>query len=167
MERHSIPTLSADELISATGEPIERLQRFRSLGLIGPEDGERYASRDVERVRLIQFLERRQIPLEAIARREREESVLTSVVDFLYSRDVGRRYSFAQATEVVGLDPDVARRLREASAPMDEVMDEHDVRMLQGAKVALGPVRPKVSRQLSCGWPSSSWTSRVTRRSPR
>ena len=137
--------LSADELVSATGEPIERLQQFRSLGLIGSRDGDRYAPKDLERVRLIQFLERRQIPLEAIARAERDESVLTSVVEFLYPRGVGRRYSFAQAVEIVGLDVDVARRLREASAPSDELMDEQDVRMLREAKVALDAGFPETA----------------------
>lgn len=95
--------------------------------------------------RLIQFLERRQIPLESIARGEREESLLTSVVDFLYPRGLGRRYSFTQAAEIVGLDPDVARRLREASAPIDEMMDEHDVRMLEEAKVALDAGFPEAA----------------------
>ena len=145
MEQDSARTLSADELLSATGEPIDRLLQFRSLRLIGSEDGERYASTDIERVRLIQFLERRQIPLDAIARGEREESVLTSVVDFLYPRGIGRRYSFAQAAEIAGLDADVARRLREASAPIDEVMDEHDVRMLEEAKVALDAGFPETA----------------------
>ncbi len=137
MAPHAVPTPSVNELSAATGEPVERLEQLRSLGLIGSEDGVRYPSKDVERVRLVQFLERRQIPLNAIARGEREESVLTTVVDFLYPRGIGRRYSFAQAVEIVGLDREVARRLREASAPIDEVLDEHDLRMLQEAKVAL------------------------------
>ena len=145
MERYSVPSLSADELSSATAEPIERLLQFRSLGLLGSEDGERYASMDVERVRLIQFLERRQMPLETIARGERDESILTSVVDFLYPRGIQRRYSLAQAAEVVGLAPDVARRLREASAPIDEVLDEHDVRMLEEAKVVLDAGFPEAA----------------------
>ncbi len=145
MGRHSVPTISTDELSAATGEPIERLRQFRSLRLIASEDGERYASIDVERVRLIQFLERRQIPLETIARGEREESVLTSVVEFLYPRGIERRYSFAQAAEVVGLAPDVARRLREASAPIDEGLDEHDVRMLSEAKVVLDAGFPEAA----------------------
>src|SRR5262245_22977338 len=106
------PSLSAEELSSATGEPAERLQQLRSLRLIRPDAEERFASTDIERVRLVQFLERRQIPLETIARVEQDEGVLTSVVAFLYPRGVGRRYSFAQAVDIVRLDADVARRLR-------------------------------------------------------
>lgn len=131
------PNLSVEELSAATGEPAERLQELRLLGLIGSDAEERFGPEDIERVRLVQFLERRQIPLERIARVERDEAVLTSVVDFLYPRGVGRRYDFAQAVEIVGLAADVARRLRDASASSDEPMNEHDVRMLEEAKVAL------------------------------
>jgi adenylate cyclase len=145
MEPDSIPRWSADELSSATGEPAQRLQQLRSLKLIGCDDDERFAPKDLERVRLIQFLERRQIPLDTIARGERDEAVLTSVVDLLYPRGIGRRYSFAQAVKIVGLDADVARRLREASAPSDELMDEHDVRMLEEAKVALDAGFPEAA----------------------
>src|SRR5262249_50574340 len=131
------PNLSAEELSAATGEPAERLEELRLLGLIRPDPGERFAPENIERVRLVQFLERRQIPLETIARGERDEAVLTSVVDFLYPRGIGRRYSFAQAVDIVGLDADVARRLRDACASSDEPMNEHDVRMLEESKVAL------------------------------
>src|SRR5215510_4481678 len=131
------PNLSVEELSAATGEPAERLQELRLLGLIRPDAGERFAPEDIERVRLVQFLERRQIPLERIARGERDDAVLTLVVDFLYPRGIGRRYSLAQAVDIVGLDADVARRLRDASASSDEPMNEHDVRMLEEAKVAL------------------------------
>lgn len=145
MGKDRAPTLSADQVISTTGETVERLQHFRTLGLIGSEDAHRYASKDVERVRLIQFLERRQIPLETIARGEREESILSAAVDFLYPRGIDRRYSFAQAVEAVGLAPDVARRLREASASIDELLDEHDVRMLQDAKRGLDAGFPEAA----------------------
>ena len=131
------PNLSVEELSAATGEPAERLQQLRSLQLIGSDAENRFDPGDIERVRLVQFLERRQIPLERIARVERDEAVLTSVVDFLYPRGVGRRYAFAEAVEIVGLEADVARRLRGASASSDELLGEHDVRMLEEAKVAL------------------------------
>jgi len=131
------PKLSIVELSAATGEPAERLQQLRSLQLIGSDAEKRFGPGDIERVRLVQFLERQQIPLETIARVERDEGVLTSVVDFLYPRGVGRRYAFAQAVEMVGLDADVAHRLREALAPSDELLDEYDIRMLSEAKVAL------------------------------
>jgi adenylate cyclase len=145
MEHASAPKLSAEELGVATGEPVERLRRFRSLNLIGSEDDERFAPADVERVRLIQFLERRQIALETIAQAEREQAVLTSVVDFLFPHGVRRMYSFAEAIDIVGLDADVARRLREVSSASDEVMDEHDLRMLRQAKVGLDAGFPETA----------------------
>ena len=139
------PYLSVEELSAATGEPAERLQELRSLGLIRPDAGERFAPEDIERVRLVQFLERRQIPFETIARGERDEAVLTSVVDFLYPRGIGRRYSLAQAVDIVGLDADIARRVRDASASSDEPMNERDVRMLEEAKVALDAGFPEAA----------------------
>ena len=111
MEESPAPKLSAQELSSATGEPVERVRRLRSLKLIGSEGDERFAPEDIERIRLIQFLERQQIGLEMVARAEHEEALLASVVEFLFPNGVGRTYSFAQAIELVALDPGVARRL--------------------------------------------------------
>lgn len=144
MEPDRVPKVSADELSAATGEPIERLQHLRSLGVIGSEDAQ-FSSTDVERVHLVQFLERRQMPLHAIGQAERDEAILTSVVEFLYPHGIGKRYSFAQAVELVGLDVEVARRLREAAAPSDEPLDEHDLRMLREAKVALEAGLPEAA----------------------
>ncbi len=110
---------------------------MQSLKLIGPEGDGRFVPEDVERVRLIQFLERRRIGPETIARAEHAEAVLSSVVDFLFPEGAGRTYSFAQAIDIVGLDPEVARRLREASSAGDEPMDERDLQMLRHAKVFL------------------------------
>src|SRR5262249_14586531 len=140
-----LPYLSVEELSAATGEPAERLRELRSLGIIRPDAGERFAPKDIERVRLVQYLERRQIPLETIAHGEREEAILSTVVDFLYPRGIGRRYSLAQAVDIVGLDAEVARHLRDASASSDEPMNEHDVRMLEEAKVALDAGFPEAA----------------------
>jgi class 3 adenylate cyclase len=137
MEHAPARKVSAEELSFATGEPPERLRHFRSLELIGSQDDERFGPEDVERVRLIQFLERRKVALETIARAEREEALLSSVVDFLFPEGVGRTYSFAQAIDMVGLNAEVARHLREVSGGADELMDEHDLRMLAKAKIAL------------------------------
>ncbi len=137
MRRDSIATVAPDQLSAATGEPIERLQRLRALKLIGSEGEEWFRGEDVERVRLIQFLERRQISPEAIARAEEEEEVLSSVLEFLFPDGVGPTYSLAQAAEMVGLDIGLARRLREAASTTDEPVDEHDLEMLGKAKVAL------------------------------
>jgi adenylate cyclase len=145
MEQDSAPRLSEKELASVTGEPVERLRRLRSLRLIGSEGDPRFPPEDVERVRLIQFLERRQIGLEAIARAEREDALLRSVVEFLFPEGRGRTYSFAEAIDLVGLDPEVAPRLRDISGAGDEPMDEHDLEMLKAAKVALDAGFPETA----------------------
>ena len=137
--------LSVEDLVSLTGEPVERLRRLWALGLIGSEGEDHFVVHDVERVRLIQFLERRQIGLEAIAQAEREEAILGSVVQFLYPDGLGRSYSFDQALDVVGLDPDVARALRDISGAGDEPIDEHDLQMLRAAKVALDAGFPETA----------------------
>src|SRR5262245_58725287 len=107
MEPHPVPRLSVEDLSSATGEPVERLHRLRSLKLIGSEADERFGRDDIERVRLIQFLERRQVPLEMIARAEHEEEILGSVLEFLFPHGVGPTYSLAQAADLVGLDAEL------------------------------------------------------------
>jgi class 3 adenylate cyclase len=145
MKPDSVPTLSAEELSSATGEPIERLRRLRSLELIGAAAGDRFEREDVERVRLIQFFERRQVPLETIARAEREEEILGSVLEFLFPHGFGPTYSLAQATDIVGLDAELARRLTEAAGTGDDPLDEHDLKMLREAKVAVDAGFPEAA----------------------
>ncbi len=127
MEPDFVPTLSlsAAELSSVTGEAIEHLHRLRSLTLIGSEGEDQFAREDVERVRLIQFLERRQIPLETIARAEQEDEILSSVLEFLFPDGVGPTYSLAQAADIAGLDAELARRLRETASTGDDSVDKH------------------------------------------
>ncbi len=139
MDRDSAPKLSAAELSSATEEPIERLRRLQSLELIGSEREELFAPEDVERVRLIQFLERRRIEPEAIARAEQQEAILSAAIELLFPDGPGRTYSLAEAADTVGLDPGLARRLRDASGASDEPLGEHDLQMLRHAKPFLGP----------------------------
>ena len=147
MTQDSARRVSAQDLSSATGEPIERLRRLRSLKLIGSDGEDRFLPEDIERVRLIQFLERRQIGLEAIARAEHAEAILSSVVTFLFPDGVGPTYSFAEAIDMVALDPEVVRRLMEIAGRGDELMDEHDVQMLRVAKVALDAGFPETALQ--------------------
>src|SRR5207245_2901107 len=102
-------------LIVLVWTAIGRLRRtpVRSQ-LIGSEGDEGFAPEDAERIRLIQFLERREIGLETIARGERDEATLSSVVQFLFPHGLGPTYSLDQAVDIVGLDAEVARRLRDA-----------------------------------------------------
>jgi len=145
MEHDPARKLSLQDIMSATGEPVERVRQLRALKLVGTDSDESFASDDIERVRFIQFLERRQIGLDRIAHAEQSESVLTSVIDFLFPDGVGPTYSFAQAVELVGLDPGVARRARQASGTVDELLDEHDLEMLRAAKRAVDAGFPETA----------------------
>jgi adenylate cyclase len=149
VEQDSAAKLSAEELSSATGEAIERVRHWRSLELLGSHGEGAFARDDIERVRLIQFLERREIEPEALARAERDEAVLSSVMQLLFPRGAPRTYSFAQAIDIVGMDPEFARRLRDASGAGGEPMDEHDLQMLRRAKAFLDAGFPESAlRQL-------------------
>jgi len=145
MAEDSMSRLSAEELSAVTGEPVERLQRLRSLQLIGSEGDEGFAPEDAERIRLIQFLERREIGLETIARGERDEATLSSVVQFLFPHGLGPTYSLDQAVDIVGLDAEVARRLRDAAGVSDDRIDKYDLEMLRNAKVALDAGFPEAA----------------------
>lgn len=133
----SAPTLTAEQLSAATGERLARLHQLRSLALIGSDADSRFGREDVERLRLIQFLERRQIPIEAIARAEQEERILTSVLEFLFPAGVGPTYSLTEAADLVGLNAELARRLIEAASAGEDPVDQHDLQMLRKAKIAL------------------------------
>ena len=62
MKQDSARRLSTEDLSSATGEPIERLRRLRSLKLIVSDGEERLAPEDVERVREISGIQEVQTP---------------------------------------------------------------------------------------------------------
>lgn len=145
MNADSGSRLSAEELSAATGESIDRLYRLRSLGLIGAGTDTGFGRHDIERVRLIRFLGRRQISLETVARAEREEEILSSVIEFLFADGAGPTYSLSEAADLVGLDAELARRLTEAGNAGDDPLDEHDVRMLREAKVALDAGFPEAA----------------------
>ncbi len=145
MKADSVHRLSAEELSAATGEPIDRLHHFQSLKLIDPGADGWFGRHDVERVRLIQFLERRQIPLDAIARAEQEEEILSSVMEFLFADGLGPTYSLAEAAGIAGLDADLTQRLIDVANASDDLLDQHDVRMLGEAKAALEAGLPEAA----------------------
>jgi adenylate cyclase len=129
--------LSAAELSSLTGEPLDRLERLRALQLIGSDDPAMFTPRDAECIHLITFLERQHIELETIAGAEREQAVLSSAVEFLFPVGFERTSSLERMIQFVGLDPQVARRLQDVAGASDEPVGEHDLRMFREAKAAL------------------------------
>ncbi len=129
--------LTLEELSRRTGEPEERLRRWRSLGLIGREGAAGFAPEDVERVRLVQMLLRRGISLEAIAKAEREQQMLRRYLELLFPAGVGRRYSLAEASELLGLSADFLRRVAAAAGFADVELFERDVEALRVVKSLL------------------------------
>ena len=116
---------------------MERLRHWRSLGLIGAEDSERFGPEDTERARLVQLFLRRGIGLETIAQAAKG-GLLDRYAGLLFPGGAGAAYSLAEAAEMVGMELDLARRLWEvAEVGEPGEMDEDDVAMLRSCKVAL------------------------------
>jgi class 3 adenylate cyclase len=130
--------LTLEQMARRTGEPEERLRHWRSLGLIGAEESERFRAEDVERTRLVQSFLRRGIGLEMIVRAA-ESGVLDRYVDYMPPAGSASGYSLAEVAEMIGLDIDLTRRLWEAAevGERGEVCDEEDVSMLRYCRVAL------------------------------
>jgi class 3 adenylate cyclase len=130
--------LTLEELSRSTGEPVERLGQWRSQGLIGAEDGERFRPEDVERARLVQLFLRRGIGLEAITQAAKR-GVLDWWVKMLFPHGIGPTYSLAEAAEILGLDLGLLRRLWEASGFLEQgdTLMEADLEGMRLAKAAL------------------------------
>ncbi len=130
--------LTLQQMARRTGEPEERLRQWRSLGLIGSEDSERFRLEDVERAWLVQSFLRRGIDLDTIVRAA-ESGVLDRYVEYVPPAGSGSGYSLAEVAEMIGLDIDLTRRLWEAAelGEHGEMCDDEDVSMLRYGKVAL------------------------------
>ena len=131
--------LTLGQMARRTGEPEERLLHWRSLGLIGSEESERFRPEDVEKVRLVQLFLRRGIEVETIVQASKGGLLDREALrPFLPSGKI-RAYSLAEVAELIGLDIDLMRRLWEAAEVGErrEMCDEEDVRMLRYCKVAL------------------------------
>ena len=129
--------LSIEELARRTGEPVKRLRRWRSLGLIGTEDANDFPPADLERARLVQLFLRRGISLEAI-RRVADTGVVDRFAAVLSPAATGRTYSLPEAAEILGLDLDLLRRTWTASGflQQSEMVSEEDLEGLGLFKAA-------------------------------
>ena len=132
--------LSIEELAKRTGEPVGHLRKWRSLGLIGREGGDGFTTEDVERVRLVQLFLRRGISLEAIGQTA-GRGLLDRFAEMLSPTGTGPTYSVPEAAEILGLDPDLVRRVWAAPGYLEQgdVVSEEDLeglRLLRGAMEA-------------------------------
>ncbi|MCH7578060.1 MAG: YHS domain-containing protein [Chloroflexi bacterium] len=131
--------LTLEELSRSTGEPVERLSQWRSLGLIGAEGSEGFRPEDVEVAGLVQLLLRRGIGLEAIAKADREQRFLGHYLELMFPEGVTPSYSLAEAAEMAGLEVGVARRFWEAVGLTEqgEMAGEEDITALRALKSVL------------------------------
>ncbi len=101
--------LTLEELARRTGEPVERLRQWRSLGLIGAEGGEGFRPEDAEKARLVQLFLRRGVGLEAVARADSQQGFLDHYIELLFPEGVSPSYSLAEAAEILGVDLELLR----------------------------------------------------------
>ncbi len=136
--------LTLEELSGRTGEPVERLRQWRSLGIVGAEGSEGFRPEDVERAGLVQLLLRRGIGLEAIADAFKG-GLVEGARDVLMPAGAGPRFSLEEAAEMVGMDVDVLQRLWYAAGlgKPSELVDENDVEMMKGLKVSIDTGLPE------------------------
>jgi adenylate cyclase len=131
-----VSELTLQQLSRYTGEPEERLLDWSARGILNGEIDGRFASDEVEKVRLVQLLLRRGIPLDAIAERRRA-GYLDWLDSFWFREGFGTMYSMAEAAEMVGMDLATLERFRETmgSSTAEAVVSEEELALLRGWKV--------------------------------
>jgi len=128
--------MQIDELSDRTGESVDRLREWSSLGLISAGTAGAFSAEDVERVRLVQFSIRRGFTAEAVAEADRKfGGLLDNHLETLFPRGVGRRLRLPEAAASAGLTVEQARRLAEVSGTTEDLLEE-DIEMLKRAKRA-------------------------------
>lgn len=131
--------ISLEDLSRWTGEPPERLEHWRDLGLIGAAGGA-FTPDDLELAGLVQLLLRRGISLEAIARAARNLGPeMAAYIRLLFPQGVPRVYAVEDAAALAGLDPGAVRRLAATVSPggSQEWFAESDIELLRTFKFAL------------------------------
>jgi adenylate cyclase len=143
-------TLTIDELAEAAATSTETVRAWRDLGLLsGP--GDALTQEDVERARLLEFVQRRGIAPEAVARAcDTQGDLLGQVVHSLLrpvadaSNGPQNRWSLADAAVATGLDPRVFQRLWIAAGLSDQVdAYDDDVEALRWLRTALDAGLPE------------------------
>jgi class 3 adenylate cyclase len=121
------PALTIDGLAELTATPVETLRAWQDLGLLSSR-GAALSPEDVERVRLLQFVERRGVSPEAVAHAmEAQGDLLGDFVDsMLGGRRPGPALPVADAADATGLDPAVLQRLWVAAGLGDQDHADHD-----------------------------------------
>lgn len=132
-------TLTIDQLAEVTATPVDTLRAWQHLGLLSSRD-DALSARDVERVRVLQFVQRRGIGIEMVAQAcETQGDMLGDYVDMLLGGGrPGPVLSLADAAEAAGLDPALVQRLWVAAGLGDhDEADQVDVEALRWMRTTL------------------------------
>jgi len=138
----SIPavSLSLEDLAARTSEPANKLQVWRSCGLIGREGDDAFSVGDIGRVRLIHQLLHYGHSLDDIRDAlHNPDSVRQFYLDEMTSHLSTPRFTLAESAELAGLELDLAKTFVQATAVADSggMLDEEDIGFLRSLKVAL------------------------------
>jgi class 3 adenylate cyclase/YHS domain-containing protein len=130
--------LTLRQLSEQTGEAIEKLGEWRSLGLIGGEDPAAFPQSDLERVRLVQYLLRRGISAATLAQAEKQDRFLARYVELRFPGGMGPTYSLREGAEIIGSDLDTVQRYWDAAglSEQGDVLYEEDMQALKAFKIA-------------------------------
>jgi DNA-binding transcriptional MerR regulator len=119
-------TLTIDELAQATATPVDTLRAWQDLELL-PRPGEGLEPNDIERVRLLRFVQARGVAPEAVARACQTQGDLLGVFVDSFPGASGSlpgdrrvRHSPVEAAAANGLDPAVLQRLWMAAGLGDQ-----------------------------------------------
>ncbi len=145
-QRAGRPPLSIEDLASRTGESVERLREWRSLGLIGTKPGSSLALENVEIVRLIQLCLRRGISVDALSRIEREQgSFLRRYIETLYPPGFEPVFSLEEAAAEAGIETELAHRLWRICGMHEpsDMLDAQDAAFFRSCKAMLDAGLPE------------------------
>ncbi len=138
--------LTLEDLSRRTGEPEERLQLWRSQGLIGKEGADEFDLVDVGRARLIHDMLHYGHSLEAIAEAaKRPDSIFQYFLEGMSQHFSRPLYTVPAAAEMAGIDLGVARRFMEATGIGEhgDYVDGEDVEFFRACKISLDAGYPE------------------------
>jgi MerR-like DNA binding protein len=118
--------LPLNELAAISGVSIQTVRRWQELGLIAG-DADQFAPETVERIRLIQYAERRGLTAEDVAEACRTQGdVIGEFVGLITDGTPRTGHKIDEVAQRTGLEPDAMRRLWVASGlgDQEEAFDE-------------------------------------------
>jgi adenylate cyclase len=139
--------LSIEEFARTAGTSVHAVRVWQELGLVS-SSGDTLAWDDIERVRVLQFVQERGIAPETVARMAETQGDLLG--DFLETSfepaRPGPLVGLADAADATGLDPTMVRRIWVAAGFGDQHRaDQKDLDALRGLRMALDAGLPEAA----------------------